>query len=529
MQLRASFLVASLASCREKGAAHGPDAALASQLDARVEAAVEDTARPYDAFTPNEDAGATQGPRPGSCYGRCGTPELLADHAACACDPGCFTREDCCADKHELCAVSARTPLCTLTGRELDPAQWGADLGWTFAHDGQVEVLFGDSYGYDGTDPFPHDDSQGTLPLARPELIPARPTGPLACGSLLQLDKKPAPLGRQTFAPTLLYEEGAALSSSLGETPLTGFSDGAHAYLIARRGHTIDTPIYIGWRDPSAAPGIKQTRTIYRSGVKVDMPHFRNPTAVTVDATLYLFGRGNFAGEDATRVYLARHDLPLVHDAGMRWTPSYFTGLTADGPRWSQDAAQAQPILSGDFQRTMQFDVAWVSQLNKWVMLYGGDVADWIDAASDADQPRHGALHMRMADAPWGPWTRPAPVFWREHAAAFLHCDDGCDLDELPDDPDHGYAPGSWAPQLRDFPGCIRGSLTPSQPNFVPGSVLPCAGAQRGNLYGPSMLESWTADLAGDQGYPHAATLYFLVSTWMPYQVILASLTVHLP
>jgi hypothetical protein len=507
-----------------------------------------------DATPTSPDArAAADAPRAGSCYGRCGMPELLARTGECACDPDCFARGDCCADKHEWCAVSARTPLCTLTGREIDRALCGTDLGWAFAHDGKVEVLFGDAYGSDCTDPYPNDDAQATLPLERPALVPAQPTQPIACGGLLQLDKKAALLGGETFAPILLYENGTALSSYLGETPLTGFSDGAHAYMIARRGNTIDTPIYIGWRDPSAAPNVKPARTVYRSGLKADLPHFRNPTAVTVahydparpDAndwgagahSLFLFGRANFAGRDAKQVYLAHHRLPLVQaDGSLHWTPSYFAGLTADGPQWTEDANQARPVLDDDFQRTMQFDVAWFPALHKWVMLYGGDVADWLDAESDADQPRHGALHMRLSDAPWGPWSRATPAFWREHAAAFLHCDApasaaraGCDRDELPDDPEHSYAPGPWAPELRDFPGCISGALTPSQPNFSPGSVLPCLGSQRGNLYAPSFIEPWTADLAGDLGYPHAATIYFLVSTWMPYQVILASLTVHLP
>ncbi|MET0287861.1 MAG: hypothetical protein ABW352_25455 [Polyangiales bacterium] len=494
------------------------------------------------------------GPAEGSCYGRCGMPELLADRGSCACDPECLTRGDCCADKHELCAVSARTPLCTLTGREIDRAVCGTDLGWTFEHDGEVEVLFGDTYGYDCQDPYPNDDAQATLPLERPSVLPAQPTTPVACGNLLQFDKKPALLGGETFAPILLYENGQALSSFLGETPLTAFSDGEHAYMIARRGNTIEGPVYIGWRDPSAAPGVQPARTVYRSGAKTSLPFFRNPAAATVahydpaqpqandwsagGHTLFVFGRGDFAGAPARSVHLAQHRLPLVQpDGSMKWTPSYFTGLTADGPQWSDDPAQAKPILENDFQQTMQFDVEWFPQLQKWVMLYGGDVADWVGTDGDEDQPRHGALHMRLADAPWGPWSRAAPAFWREHAGAFMHCDapadaarPGCDLDELPDDPKHSYSPGTWAPQLLDFPGCISAALTPSQPNFSSGNVqLPCLGAQRGNLYGPSFIASWTADLAGDQGYAHAATLYFLVSTWMPYQVVLASLTVHLP
>jgi hypothetical protein len=468
---------------------------------------------------------------------------------------GCHTRADCCTDKHELCAVSERAPLCTLTGVSLDSALCGTDLGWSFSHGDHIEVLYGDSYGSDCLDPYPNDDSQGTLPLARPAQLPTRlPAQPISCAGLLALDKRAGPRA-QTFAPILLYEGQSALSSYLGETPLTGFSDGEHAYMIARRGSKIGDPIYVGFRDPSAAPGVSPDRTVYRVGQSYASQHFQNPSAATVKRfvpddpaqndygpgthSLLLFGRGDFAGPHSRELYLAQQRLPLLQSDGrLAWAPSYFAGLVRGEPTWSADEKAAVAVLANDFERPQQTEVAWVPALAKWVMLYGGDVADWIDD-TPSDQPRHGAIHMRLADHPWGPWSRATPVFWREHAAAFLHCDApataasgnraGCDLDELPNDPAHSYSTGPWGPQLLDFPGCIGGDLSPSQPNFQLGGLVPCAGSQRGNFYAPSLIDSWTVDLAGDQGYAHAATLYFMVSTWMPYQVILASLTVHLP
>lgn len=498
-----------------------------------------------------EDAGAVPPSPRGSCYGRCGLPELLAVTGECACDVGCFTRGDCCADKHELCSVSARSPLCTLTGSAVDPRACGSDLGWSFVHGERVEVLFGDTYDRNCGVPLLYDDAQGTLPRERPALLPRTlPSAPVACTGLLELDALPTPRG-DSFAPIRLFDGASALSSALGETPLTGFSDGSHAYMIARRGSTVSEPVLIAVRDPSVAPDLQPARTVYRVLAKDASPHLRNPVAATVahydpsspvrdwgpgHHSLFVFGRDDFGGEVSRKVYLAHHPLPLLGPAGdARWQPLYFAGMEAGKPVWTPDPRAAHAIVERDFSLPMQLEVAWVPALAKWVMLYGGDVADWLDASAN-DQPRHGALHLRLADDPWGPWSAATPAFFREHAAAFLHCDapahaprSGCDLDELPDDPDHTYAPGSWGAQVRGFPGCISAELTPSQPRFIPGSFLPCLGAQRGNLYAPSLLESWTADLAGDQGYPHAATLYFLVSTWMPYQVILAALTLHLP
>jgi len=508
---------------------------------------------------PKSDTGvvegdAAPGPR-GSCYARCGAPELLAMEGPCACDVDCQMRGDCCADKHELCAVSERAPLCTLTGLELDSSMCGTDLGWTFEHEGKVEILFGDAYSASCGVPLLYDDAQGTMPRDRPVQLPTRGAGEtLSCAGLITLDKQTRG-SPPSFAPIRLFDNGTALSSSLLETPLTGFSDGTTAYMIGRRGNSIDDPLYIATRDAAAAPDVSPARTVYRVGARYHARQFKNPTAVTVrefdraspaqhdwgpgGQTLFLFGRGDFAGPAARAVYLSQQRLPLLQpDGTLKFEPSYFAGFDGAVPRWSDEETQAVPVVAEDFAMTMQLEVSFVPALDKWIMLYGGDSADWING-EPSDQPRHGALHMRMADAPWGPWTRATPVFWREHAAAYLHCDApaqpqpgmraGCDFDDLPDDPAHSYDPGPWGSSMRDFPGCIGGDLEPSQPNFSAGGVLPCLGLQRGNLYAPNIIESWTADLAGDRGYAHAATVYFVVSTWMPYQVILASLTLHLP
>jgi hypothetical protein len=487
----------------------------------------------------------------GSCYGRCGAPELLAIDAACACDMACLQRGDCCADKHALCAVSARAPLCTLTGAALDPSLLGTDLGWSFVHEGKLEVLFGDSYDATGRDPYPYDDAQGTLPRERPARVPNRALPEAVdCSGLLTLDK----LG-DSFAPIRLFEAGRPLSSWLSETPLAGFSDGAHAYLLARRGDNIEDPIYVAVRDSAVAPSEVPARTAYRVGTSYRSRHFQNVSALSVarfdpadplqhdyeagGGALFMFGRDHFSGAASRALYLAHQALPLLQpDGSFVFAPSYFAGLDHGVPTFSPDEARAVPVLSDDFERPQQTEVAFVPALGKWVMLYGGDVADWLDATPN-DQPRHGAIHMRLADDPWGPWTAAAPALFREHAAAYLHCDApadpgadqaaGCDLDELPDDPRHSYSSGAWGAGWLDFAGCIDRELSPRQPNFMSGGLVPCLGRQRGNLYAPSLLDSWTADLAGDAGYAHAATLYFLVSTWMPYQVIVAALTVHLP
>lgn len=485
-----------------------------------------------------------------SCFGRCNHDALLAIPGACACDVACLTRGDCCADKHELCAVSERAVLCPLTGASADPAVCGADLGWSFTHGEELEIFFGDSYDVGCNVPLLYDDAQGRLPRARPSELPTRPPAtPIACARLITLDKQANAFG-DSFAPMRLFEDGVALSSWLAETPLTGFSDGAAVYTLSRRGNQLGAPLYLARRDASAAPSLP-ARTVYRVLTQYATQRFQNPTIATVVAydpstrehdygegtgALFLWGRAAFFGADAARVYLAYQPLPIAD--GASWAPRYFAGAEDGVPRWSDDESAAVPVLEHDFVMTMQLEVAWIAELDKWIMLYGGDAADSLNT-DPSDQPRHGALHMRMADHPWGPWTRATPVFFREHAAGFLRCDapsapppglpSGCDLDELPSDPAHSYSPGAWGAELLDFPGCVVDSPIPRSPAVVPGSSFPCLGVQRGNMYAPNLIVPWTVDRRGEHGYAHAATLYFNVSTWSPYQVILAALSVHLP
>jgi hypothetical protein len=46
---------------------------------------------------------------------------------------------------------------------------------------------------------------------------------------------------------------------------------------------------------------------------------------------------------------------------------------------------------------------------------------------------------------------------------------------------------------------------------------------QRGLLYAPELIPTWTnASAANLTNFLRTVTIYFLVSTWMPYQVVLA-------
>jgi hypothetical protein len=235
--------------------------------------------------------------------------------------------------------------------------------------------------------------------------------------------------------------------------------------------------------------------------------------------------------------------------------PRYFAGYDAGGAvKWSDVEEDAEPIYGADahvasdgkvefpepdFDVDDQMTFTFVEPFERWLLLYGGDVPAFMvrDAhTGETPDPVHlqrspGAIHFRTAPHPWGrlradPLTNEGfssamPLLSRTDAARFMVCGRGGEGDML---------------------GCLNGDdAAPRDPRKVPVSIktaLSCVfgdltlGAQRGvsgnpigRLYAPNVIEEWTEDVtkttpdlpAGDR----AVDVYWNVSTWNPYQVIL--------
>jgi hypothetical protein len=199
--------------------------------------------------------------------------------------------------------------------------------------------------------------------------------------------------------------------------------------------------------------------------------------------------------------------------------------------------------------------LSWVAPLSRWVMLYGGDLPAFMVLDPKTFKTRDpvnlqwasGAIHMRVAEHPWGAarrapreggvasdeanggdWSSPTPVLTRKRSAAYLACgEDGPEA--LPGCvQDHEWTrPFKMASQLASH-------ATHARFGEIAGSCLFGEGARAvqeslsgdpiGRLYAPNILDEWTADVTdpaalerGERG----AELYWNVSTWNPYQVVL--------
>ena len=255
------------------------------------------------------------------------------------------------------------------------------------------------------------------------------------------------------------------------------------------------------------------SRTVTSLGAIGQAPDYRPG-----NSTVLIWGRPGFLADPDSQVglYLMAHDLPLQEDAAGKlvFTPRYFAGLAATGePRWTPLQARAVPLaldgqLGGDPSETVrtinQMAVSWLgAPINKWIMLYGGGRGSWL--APDTDSAvAAGAIALRFADHPWGPWS-PAQTHWSSGGPTQAHTPLG---------------PGG----VIYHPECVaQGSLgcaasDPVRPSHVFNELCapPSIETDTGFLYAANIIDAYTQPNARG-----GLDVYWNVSTWNPYRVLL--------
>jgi hypothetical protein len=305
------------------------------------------------------------------------------------------------------------------------------------------------------------------------------------------------------------------------ETPVSGFSDGGqtiYAFFSIRDtppGCTQPpTPKGCALGDPQPGGQSKlafssdQGRT-FKTLWTASKTKFQWPVPVVVEAkrvpglppelahagsVLLIFGTGR---ENS----IFRFGYPYLAVASMSFFDiqgswKYYAGTAADGTvSWSNSEADALVLppfgslqLESKYGQAYhrcigEFSVQYDSLLNKWLMLYA--------CSNDLQiyNPRNGrGIFLRMADAPWGPWSMPRLVF----------------------DPGLGYCHFMHA----QYPnGCKPGSPNPADLGFRDGTD-PGKNAW-GGFYAAYLLPSRYNEYSEGR-----LTLYFVMSTWNPYQAV---------
>jgi hypothetical protein len=480
-------------------------------------------------------------------------------------------------------------------GAELHPdnaaperiAFYGTDLGFTYEHEGQLQILFGDSWAIENYAPIEastgarFDDAFGSIRLADwPD--PAR----IGRGNVPRIR-----LGQNAGTnEASAIDPGHAMD--LGKTPMGGFSNGTREFGIfnigkpqgcradadCANGLTCDETLgYVGVPyaqqdnltlacregapgcvadtmtdaagqavpgsgfcvdDTSVLRGERVSNLLSPVGIRVlvglrdrGQPKkygetrewltnkFMNVTVRAADdgahRRVYLWGRPGFVGVAANRrslaLYFAYVDMPA--GPGFEWKPQYYAGGEGEAAKFSPDERDAVPVdLDSAVDGVQpeeavdivnQMSVAWVEPLGKWIMFYGGGLTTlpspalpdcgvlqlFAGAECKDVAVGNGAVRMRSADHPWGPWTPPQDV--------------------VTADPGQG-ATGQYGPG-----GALRHADCKA-PDCAPHSdIFVYHPDEYGFFYSANIIEQWIRP-AGD-----GVDILWNASTWDPYRVVL--------
>jgi len=183
-------------------------------------------------------------------------------------------------------------------------------------------------------------------------------------------------------------------------------------------------------------------------------------------SAVLLWGSGEYR---ASSPHLAVVPEAGIEDAGAR---RFFAGLVDGAPTWSAAEADAVPLF--DQPCLGEISVAWEPTLGKWLMLY--------NCAQPGGRSR---IEMRTADAPWGPWAEARTLF--DPAV-----DGDCRFIRA-------AQPGPGCPQAGD-----------------PHST------HAGDAYGAYLIPGF-----GRPDGQGGVQVYFTLSTWNPYNVVLMRATLR--
>jgi hypothetical protein len=346
----------------------------------------------------------------------------------------------------------------------------GTDLGSSFEHDGRVYFLFGDTVGTLNQ----ALDTIGVTDVRDPEsgvrldflTMPARSVpsmrgrGRAARG----------PVGEQQY----LTIEPPGISMGAFEVPVAGLSLGGRMHVVVSTNHTDDRMSDRSVLTTFTPPATFRTgRTISQlpSGHFVKMSLRAAPSPVDgVPAGgpfVFMWGTGVYRQSDA---YFAV--VPVSSFESGRGT-RFFAGLDSGGrPTWSEQESDAKPVVRNGTMGDVS--VVWCEPLKLWLMTF------------DSRPPASPGIQFAYSTTPWGPWSTPETIF---HPLR---------------DPGRGV-----------FIHNPRGSPPDNLVGPVIGRAVFDPAGTHGGAYAPYMVERWTK-VQGNE-----LTIYYVMSTWNPYVVVL--------
>jgi len=275
-----------------------------------------------------------------------------------------------------------------------------------------------------------------------------------------------------TAAGRYLTIQPPGISMGAFEVPVAGISLGGRMYVVVSTNHSPDRST-----DRSVLTRFQPPATFQPLRTLSQLPegHFVKQSLHTEPAPIaglppggpyvFVWGTGVYRKSDAYLAIVPQSQFETGQ--GTR----YFAGLDAtETPTWSAREADAKAIVENGTLGDLS--VTWCKDLGLWIMTY------------DSRQPR-GVL-FAVSRTPWGPWSAPEVIFSPQREGAlgrFIHVPQRT--------PDDGLA----------GPVIGKGQRDP--------------GAVHGGAYAPYVVERWTHVTDAD------LTVYYVLSTWNPYVVVL--------
>lgn len=245
-------------------------------------------------------------------------------------------------------------------------------------------------------------------------------------------------------------------------------------------------------------------------------PDYNPPAVTNKNEKLLLWGRPGFIGVGANGrtmgLYFAYVDMPS--GPGFSWNVKYYTGSVDGIPQFSDSEKEAKaldldagtPGIQAEEAHdvTQQMSVAWIEPLNKWVMFYGGGITNlpsvplplcgvlqlFTGVECKDVNVGNGAVRMRTADNPWGPWSAPQDVI-------------------VGGDPAVAGSGQYGVGGALHHPDCnADGCATHTETQFYHDN-------EYGFFYSANIIEQWTQEVDG------GVDILWNASTWDPYRVVL--------
>jgi Domain of unknown function (DUF4185) len=357
----------------------------------------------------------------------------------------------------------------------------GTDLGYSFEHDGRVYFLFGDTVGTmdRALDSIATTDARDPDKGVRLDFLTS--TAP-AVGRRGRGRGGRRGRGAATPAGAAQYLTIQPPGVSMGafEVPVSGISLGGHMYVVVSTNHsddrTTDRSVLTRFTPPDR---FEPLRTVSQlpAGHFVKMSLHQEPASIAGlpagGPYVLVWGTGRYRQSDA---YFSV--VPAAHVEDGRGT-RYFTGMDGSGaPTWSDRETEAVPIVRNGTMGDLS--VTWCQALGLWLMTY------------DSRPPAAQGIEFAYARTPWGPWSEPQVIFnaARDGAlGAFIH------------------NPRATPPDGLAGPVIGQGQANPD--------------AVHGGAYAPYVVERFTR-VSGSE-----LSLYYVLSTWNPYVVVLMRSRLH--